>query len=114
MVARAVPDEDRLHFPVERLRELCQKQIHDLRIEPRCDESFGLPRDGTRRRQHVNRTVLCLPDGSRSRPGLRPDTRQRPLLSEPRFVFVEDFESTVGMLRLDLCEPLAELFLKSS
>ena len=36
------------------------------------------------------------------------------MLAEPRFVFVEDFEPTVGVLRWDLRELIAKLFLNSS
>ena len=36
------------------------------------------------------------------------------MLAETCFVFVEDLQPAVGMLRLDLCEPVTKFFLNSS
>ena len=52
--------------------------------------------------------------GTRSRTGARPNSGQRPLLTESRFIFMEDLQSTVEVLRLDFREPLANFFLNSS
>ena len=112
MKSRAVPHQDRLHIRFQRRRQLGEKQIHDRRVEPRRDQSFGLAGLGARRRQNIDETVLRLSDCARSRSGTSPDAGQRPLLSEPCFVFVEDLQPAVGMLRLDLVQPLAELFFK--
>jgi len=114
MKSRAIPHQDGLHIRFQRRRQLGEEQIHDRRVEPRRDQSFGLAGLGTRRRQDIDETVLRLSDCARSRSGASPDTGQRPLLSEPCFVFVEDLQPAVGMLRLDLIYPLAELFLNSS
>ena len=114
MVARAVPDQHGLHIGIERSRQLREEQIHDARVEPRRDQPFGLARFGTRRRQHIDGSVLRLSDGAGSRSGACPDAGQRPLLAKSRFIFVEDLQPAFGMLRLDLREPVAKLFLNSS
>ena len=85
-------------------------EILERRVEPRRDQSFGLASLGARRRQDADETDLRLSNCARSRSGASPDTGQRPLVSEPCFVFVEDLQATVGMLRLDLVESLGELF----
>ncbi len=38
------------------------------------------------------------------------DASQRTLLAEPRFVFVKDLQPSVGIVRLDLREALANFF----
>jgi hypothetical protein len=114
MKSRAVPHQDRLHIRFQRCRQLGEEQVYDRRVEPRRDQSFSLAGLGARRRQDIDETVLRLSDYARSRSGASPNAGQRPLLSEPCFVFVEDLQPAVGMLRLDLLQPLAELFLKSS
>jgi hypothetical protein len=73
-----------------------------------------LARLGTGGGQHVNITVLCLAHGAGSGASSRPDAGQRPLLTESRFVFVEDLQAGSGVLRLNFCELRAEVFLKSS
>ena len=114
MKSRAVSHQDRLHIRFQHRRQLGKEQIHDRRVEPRRDQSFGLASLGARRRQDIDETVLRLSDGARPRSDASPDTCQCPLLSEPCFVFVEDLQAAVGMLRLDLVQPLTELFLNSS
>jgi hypothetical protein len=114
MRSRAVPDQHRLHIGFQRPGQLGQKHIHDARVEPRRNQPFGLARLGAGRRQDVDGTVLRLTNGTGTRPGARPDASQRPLLTEPRFVFVEDFEPSVGVFGLDFLKPVAELFLNSS
>ncbi len=114
MKSRIVPHQDRLQITLQRRRQLGEEEVHDRRVEPRRDQSFGVAGLGTRRRQDIDETVLRLSDCARSRSGASPDTGQRPLLSEPCFVFVEDLQRAGGMLRLDLVQPLTELFLNSS
>lgn len=114
MKSRAVPHQDRLHIRFQRRRQLGEEQVHDRSIEPRRDQSFGLTGLGARGRQDIDETVLRLSDCARPRSGASPDTRQCPLLSEPCFVFVEDLQPAVGVLRLNFVHPLAELFLNSS
>jgi len=114
MKSRAVPHQDRLHIRFQCRRQLGEEQIHNRSIEPRRDQSFGLTGLGARGRQDIDETVLRLSDGARPRSDASPDTCQCPLLSEPCFVFVEDLQPAVGMLRLNFVHPLAELFLNSS
>lgn len=114
MKSRAVPHQDRLHIRFQCRRQLGEEQIHDRSIKSRRDQSFGLTGLGARCRQDIDETVLRLSDCARPRSGASPDTRQCPLLSEPCFVFVEDLQPAVGMLRLNFVHPLAELFLNSS
>jgi len=114
MKSRAVPHQDRLHVRFQSRRQLGEEQVHDRSVESRRDQSFGLAGRGARRRQDVDETVLRLSDCAGSRSAARPDAGQRPLLTEPCFVFVEDLQPAVGMLRLDLVQSLAELFLNSS
>lgn len=114
MIARAVPDQHRLHVGFECPRQLGEEDVHDARVETRRDQPFGLARRGARRRQHIDAAVLRLPHGAGTRTPSGPDAGQRPLLAEPRFVFVEDFEPAAGMLRLDRLKSLAEFFLNSS
>ncbi len=114
MISRAIPDQHRLHIGFERAGQLGQKHIHDVRVEPRGNQAFGLARLGAGCCQDVDEPVLRLPNGPGTRPGARPDARQRPLLTEPCFVFVEDFEPAVGVFSLDFLKPVAELFLNSS
>lgn len=114
MVSRAVPDEHRLHVRFQCSRQLREEHIHDARVQPRRDQAFGLARRGARRRQNIDVAVLRLPDRTRTRTRSGPDAGQRPLLAEPRFVFMEDLQPAAGMLRLDLREPVAEFFLNSS
>ena len=114
MKSRAVPHQDRLHVRFQSRRQLGEEQVHDRSVESRRDQSFGLAGRSARRRQDVDETVLRLSDCAGSRSAARPDAGQRPLLTEPCFVFVEDLQPAVGMLRLDLVQSLAELFLNSS
>ena len=114
MVSRTIPDEHRLHVRLQRPRQLGEKEVHDARVQTRRDQSLGLARLGAHGSQHVDEPVLMLADGTRSRTGASPDASQRPLLAEPRFVFVEDLQPAVWVLQLNLGETFAELFLNSS
>lgn len=114
MVARTVPDQHGLHIRFQCLGQLSQKEIHDAGVQTRCDQTLGLTGRGTRRRQDIDEPILRLSYGTRSRTGPSPDSRQRPLLTEPRFVFVEDLQAAIGVSRLDFRELLIKLFLNSS
>jgi hypothetical protein len=114
MVTCTIPDQDGLDIRCQGLRQLRQKQIHDRGVESWCDQAFGLARLSTRCRQHVDITVLRLSHGSWSRTRASPYTSQGPLLAEAGFVFVENMQSAVGVLRLDLRQPVIKFFLNSS
>ena len=114
MVSRAIPDEHRLDIRLQRPRQLSEKEVDDAGVQTRRDQPLSLSRLGTGGPQHIDEPVLSLADGTRSRTGARPNSGQRPLLTEPRFVFMEDLQPAVGVLRLDFREPLAKLFLNSS
>ena len=90
MVSRAIPDEHRLHVRLQGPRQLREKDVDDAGVQTRRDQPLGLTRLGTGGPQHVDEPVLSLADGTRSRTGARPNSGQRPLLTEPRLVFVED------------------------
>jgi hypothetical protein len=114
MVPCSIPNQHCLDIGLQCPGELGQEQIHDSPIKPWCDQSLCLAGFGARRSQHIDKAVLCLSDSPWTRSCASPDACQRPLLSEPRFVFVEDFEPPIGILRLDGLELLAKLFLNSS
>ena len=67
MKSRAASHQDRLQIRFQRRRHLGEEQVHDRRVEPRRDQSFGLAGRSARRRQDRDETVLRLSDCARSR-----------------------------------------------
>lgn len=114
MVASTIPDQHGQNVGCQRGRQLLEEEIGDARFEPRRDQALGLAGLSARRREHIDISVLRLPYRPRPRTFACPNASQRTLLAEPRFVFVKDLETAIGMLCLNSCELLAKLFLNSS
>ena len=66
MISRSIPHQYRLHIGFQRRGQLGEEQIHDRRVEPRRDQSFGLAGLGASRRQNVDESVLRLSYGPRA------------------------------------------------